>query len=399
MVSYVAKIAALVAAFPLVFAAPTAPPHLKIRNPTVAARDIVPGSYIVVYADNVNATARASFTESVTSLVPKRDGSGIGAEWNLSTLKGFQVTTDSNTIAEIANSPEVAYVELDTKVYASALTTQTGATWGLGRISHRAPGSTSYIYDTTAGQGATIFVIDTGILIGHSQFGGRARWGANFVDSSNTDGNGHGTHVAGTAAGSTYGVAKRASLVAVKVLNASGSGSNSGVLSGIQWVANQGIPRSVINLSLGGPYSSATNSAVRAAYNAGVTVVVAAGNENQNAANVSPASESTAITVGSITSTDARSSFSNFGSLVDIFAPGSSILSAWIGSTTATRSISGTSMASPHVAGLAAYLIALEGLTTPASVASRIIALATTGRVTSPGTGSPNRIAYNGNGA
>ena len=152
-------------------------------------------------------------------------------------------------------------------------------------------------------------------------------------------------------------------------------------------------------MSLGGPYSASTNSAVRAIYQKGVTVVVAAGNENQNANNVSPASETTAITVGAIDSTDRRASFSNFGAALDIFAPGVNVLSSWIGSTTATRSISGTSMAAPHVAGLAAYLIALEGIATPAAVASRIIALSTTGKVISPGTGSVNRISYNGNGA
>jgi len=203
-------------------------------------------------------------------------------------------------------------------MYASALTTQSGAPYGLGRISHRAPGSTSYIYDTTAGSGVTVFVIDTGILISHSQFGGRARWGANFVDSSNTDGNGHGTHCAGTIGGSTYGVAKAASLVAVKVLSASGSGSNSGVISGIQWAVTNKTPRSVISMSLGGGYSAATNTAVRNAVNAGVTVVVAAGNENQNAANVSPASETSVITVGATDSNDNRASFSNFGSVLDM---------------------------------------------------------------------------------
>jgi oryzin len=209
-----------------------------------------------------------------------------------------------------------------------------------------------------------------------------------------------------------------ARVVAVKVLGADGSGSNSGVISGIQWVANNAPARSVLSMSLGGSYSSATNSAVRGAYNAGVTVVVAAGNENQNAANVSPASEASAITVGAIDINDNRASFSNYGSVLDVFAPGVNVLSSWIGSTTATRSISGTSMgmfsslpsfkldvltnisiACPHVAGLAAYLIALEGLSSPSAVASRIIALATTGKVISPGSGSPNRIAYNGNGA
>lgn len=204
-------------------------------------------------------------------------------------------------------------------MYASALTTQSGAPWGLGRISHRNAGSTQYVYDTSAGSGITVYVIDTGILISHSQFGGRARWGANFVDSSNTDGNGHGTHCAGTIAGSTYGVAKAATVVAVKVLSASGSGSNSGVISGIQWATRNATPgKSVISMSLGGGYSASTNSAVRAAVSAGVVVSVAAGNENQNAANVSPASEPTVITVGATDINDRRASFSNFGSVLDM---------------------------------------------------------------------------------
>ena len=284
------------------------------------------------------------------------------------------------------------------------MTTQSGAPWGLGRISHKVKGSTQYVYDTTAGSGTRVYVVDTGINTAHTQFGGRAVWGQNFISgSANTDENGHGTHCAGTVGGSTYGVAKKATLVAVKVLDADGSGSNSGVISGVQWVGTNAkslglSSKSVLSMSLGGSFSSALNSAVQSTISAGVTVVVAAGNENQNAANVSPASAPNAITVGATDINDARASFSNFGAVLDVFAPGVSILSAWMGSNTATNTISGTSMACPHVAGLAAYLIALEGLSTPAAVASRIKALALTGKVTSPGTSSPNLLAYNGNG-
>jgi subtilisin family serine protease len=187
-------------------------------------------------------------------------------------------------------------------------------------------------------------------------------------------------------------------VVAVKVLDADGSGSNSGVISGIQWVANNAPAKSVLSMSLGGGYSSAVNSAVRSTVSAGVTVVVAAGNSNADAANYSPASEPSAITVGATDSNDRRASFSNYGTLLDVFAPGVDILSSWIGSTTATNTISGTSMATPHIAGLAAYLIGLEGLTSPASVASRIGALATSGVITDV-KGSKNLLAYNGNGA
>ncbi|KFY19917.1 hypothetical protein V493_07797, partial [Pseudogymnoascus sp. VKM F-4281 (FW-2241)] len=210
-------------------------------------------------------------------------------------------------------------------------------------------------------------------------------------------------HCAGTVGGSTYGVASRATLVAVKVLDAEGSGSNSGVIAGIQWVADnaraKGITsKSVLSMSLGGSYSAALNSAVASTVNAGVTVVVAAGNDNRNAANYSPASAPSAITVGATDSRDARASFSNYGAVLDIFAPGVNILSAWIGSSSATNTISGTSMATPHVAGLAAYLIGLEGLTSPSAVASRISSLATRNVVSNP-SGSINALAYNGNGA
>lgn len=229
--------------------------------------------------------------------------------------------------------------------------------------------------------------------------------GANFISGeSSTDGNGHGTHCAGTAAGVTYGVAKRASIIGVKVLGADGSGSNSGVLAGIDWAVNNAkqngrVAKSVISMSLGGRFSQATNDAVAQAVSAGVFVTVAAGNNNANAADYSPASERSACTVGATDANDARASFSNFGDVLDIFAPGVAIKSAWIRSNTDTNTISGTSMATPHVAGLAAYLIALEGSRTPANLCSRLQSLATKNVITNAGTGSPNNLAYNGNGA
>ncbi|KAL2063402.1 hypothetical protein VTL71DRAFT_5207 [Oculimacula yallundae] len=397
MVSYLGRIAALAAVVvPAVFAAP-APANLKIRN--LDARDVVKDSYIVVYQKDISAEAFSSHLEEVKSLTSKRDVGGVGATYDIGDFKGYQITVDATTLGEIAQSPDVAYIEKDQKVYASALTSQSSSTWGLGRISHRNQDSTTYIYDSTAGAGTTVYVVDTGILTTHSQFGGRASFGANFADSSNTDGNGHGTHCAGTIGGSTYGVAKAAKLVAVKVLGSDGSGTNSGVISGIQWVGNNAGANSVLSMSLGGGASSAVNTAVRNTIAKGITVVVAAGNDNANAANYSPASETLAITVGAIDINDNRASFSNYGSVVDIFAPGVNILSSWIGSNSATNTISGTSMACPHVAGLAAYLIALEGLSSPAAVQSRIKALGTSGKVISPGSGSPNLIAYNGNGA
>jgi oryzin len=402
MPAYLTILTAFAAAIAPVFGAPAAlAPHPKIKVPQAAAKDVIEDSYIVVYNKDITPESTASHEGFLASVITKRDNAAsVGAKYQIHEFAGYQISADAATINEIASSPEVAYVEKDTKVYASALTTQTGATWGLGRISHRAQDTTTYIYDSTAGSGVTVYVVDTGVYAAHSQFGGRASMGANFVSgSANTDENGHGTHCSGTIAGSTYGVAKAARIVGVKVLDASGSGSTSGVISGIQWVATNAVARSVLSMSLGGSYSASLNSAVTNTVAAGVTVAVAAGNDNTNAANTSPASAPNAITVGAIDANDARASFSNYGSVLDVFAPGVNVLSSWIGSTTATNTISGTSMATPHVAGLAAYLIALEGLSTPAAVVARIKALATSGVITSAGSGSPNLIAYNGNGA
>lgn len=234
----------------------------------------------------------------------------------------------------------------------NALTTQSGATWGITRISHTSRTGSGYVYDTSAGEGTCSYIIDTGIYTQHPDFGGRATFLANYADSSNTDGNGHGTHVAGTVGGTTYGVAKKTKLYGVKVLDASGSGTNSGVISGMNFVATDAKTRScpkgaVANMSLGGGKSTAVNQAAAALVRSGVFLAVAAGNSGANAANYSPASESTACTVGATTSSDSVASYSNWGNLVDVFAPGTDITSTWIGGRTNT--ISGTSMASPHI--------------------------------------------------
>jgi serine protease len=274
--------------------------------------------------------------------------------------------------------------------------TQTGATWGLDRIDQRArPLNGTYIYNTTA-TNVRAYIIDSGVLNSHSQFGGRSSGGASYISDGRgtTDCNGHGTHVAGTVAGSVHGVAKGARIVPVRVFGCTGGSSNSTIIAGIDWVRANHIKPAVANMSLGGGASAATDTATNNLINAGVTVVVAAGNNNANACNYSPARVANAITVGSTTSTDARSSFSNFGTCVNIFAPGSSITSAWYTSNTATNSISGTSMASPHVAGVAALYLAGAPSATPATVRTAIYNNATLNVVTSPGTGSPNRLLY-----
>jgi subtilisin family serine protease len=270
----------------------------------------------------------------------------------------------------------VVSIERDAQV--SAMWAQTPATWGIDRSDQPLrPLNNTYEY-TDTGAGVTAYVIDTGILAGHTQFGGRASIGIDTVgDGQNgVDCNGHGTHVAGTIGGTTYGIAKGVTIVAVRVLNCQGSGSYSGVIAGIDWVTGNhaaGTP-AVANMSLGGSLSSALNTAVRNSILDGVFYAVAAGNSQQDACKYSPASTAEAVTVGATTSTDSLASYSNYGRCVDINAPGSSITSAWSTSTTATSTISGTSMATPHVAGAAAlYLEDVPGAT-PQAVRDALVA-------------------------
>ncbi|KFY93052.1 hypothetical protein V498_04585 [Pseudogymnoascus sp. VKM F-4517 (FW-2822)] len=394
---------ALAACFlPLITAAPVEAQNAKIRSP--GTQDIIPDSYIVVFNKGVNDADIESEFASVSRILSKRSSTqahkGVGHKYNITGFKGYQIHTDTASIGEIASSPLVAWIEKDGKVHANALETREGATWGLGRISHKAAGSDSYVYDATAGEGSTVYVVDTGIYIEHEEFEGRATWGANFIEGSeDTDENGHGTHCAGTIGGATYGVASKAKLVAVKVLDGEGSGSNSGVIGGIEFVGkNGGDGKSVLSMSLGGSFSAALNSAVESTIAAGVTVVVAAGNDGADASNYSPASAKNAITVGATDSTDNRAEFSNFGAVLDVFAAGVDVKSAWIGGTSASNTISGTSMATPHVAGLAAYFIGLGGLSSPADVAEKIKSTAIDGAVKDPKS-TLNLLAYNGNGA
>ncbi|MEV0688567.1 S8 family peptidase [Streptomyces sp. NPDC050388] len=314
-------------------------------------------------------------------------------------VNGYTVEATEAEAAKLAADPAVALVEQNRTVTTQA--TQTNPpSWGLDRIDQTAlPLNSSYTYDDTAGQGVTAYIIDTGVRISHSDFGGRARNGYDAVDNDNVaqDGNGHGTHVAGTVAGSAHGVAKKASIVGVRVLDNNGSGTTAGVIKGVDWVAANAVLPAVANMSLGGGASTTLDNAVRNAISAGVTFAVAAGNESTTATG-SPARVAEAITVGATTSTDARASYSNYGSNLDIFAPGSSITSAWHTGDSATNSISGTSMATPHVAGAAALYLADNRSATPAQVASALVAGSVSGAVTNPGTGSPNRLLYVGSG-
>ena len=309
---------------------------------------------------------------------------------------GAVMDLSSAAAQRLRTHPRVAALEPD--FVATALATQSSPTWGLDRIDQRTrPLSGSYSYPA-AGLGVRAYIVDTGIRAGHTDLSGRVRsgWTA-FSDGRGTDDcNGHGTHVAGTVGGEQYGVAKDVALVAVRVLDCSGSGSYSGILAGLDWVMadhGAGVP-AVLNMSLGGPASSTLDSAVQSVVNDGITVVVAAGNESKDACTVSPARAAAALTTGATDSSDRRASFSNYGTCLDMFAPGVSIKSAGTSSTTATVTMSGTSMASPHVAGAAAVLLALEPSLTPAGVASRLTSGATAGVVSSAGSGSVNRLLF-----
>ncbi|KAK5662680.1 hypothetical protein OQA88_8596 [Cercophora sp. LCS_1] len=395
-----------------------------ISNADVSADIVVPDQYIVKYKDNADSGKKKKHEEDVDKKAKERKKKGLRAKYDIPGLSGYTAEIAEADLKTILSSELVESVEKDTFVNHTrmiphvqtgkrAMTAQTPAPWGLDRISHRSapnattPNSWSYWHNTPAGKNVRIYIVDTGIMISHSDFGGRAVWGANFVnDGINNDGNGHGTHVAATAMGTRYGVAKAATAVAVKVLSSSGSGSVSGVISGIQWSVKDaraqpgGPKKAVLNMSLGGGFSPALNNAVAVACNEGMTVVVAAGNSGADVglSLASPASEKTAITVAATDIADKRPYWSNWGKLVDLFAPGVGVESAWIPTNKATATLSGTSMASPHVAGLAAYLIALENLSGYQQVTARILALATPNKVGDPGVFTPNLLGYNGSG-
>ena len=372
-----ALVLALIVAAAILTAAPAA-------TAAEQAGQAIPDQFIVTVDEGVDVGALA------------RQYAASGAQIThiyRSAVRGFAGRMPPGAVRQAQADSRVRTFEQDRIV--TTLQTQSPATWGLDRIDQRQrPLNNTYTY-TATGAGVRAYIIDTGIRSTHSDFAGRTLPGASAINDGRgtNDCNGHGTHVAGTVGGSTYGVAKGVSLVGVRVLGCNGSGTISGVIAGVDWVAGQSHRPAVANMSLGGGASTALDNAVRSAIDAGITFVVAAGNDNRSACNYSPARVAQAITVGATTSSDARSSFSNYGTCVDLFAPGSSITSAWHTSNTATRTISGTSMASPHVAGVAALALQ-SGNVSPASVASTIVSSATTGVVSGAGSGSPNRLLY-----
>jgi subtilisin family serine protease len=363
--------------------------------------DPIEGKYIVVLKEDALTGPGRSANAPGMAVAIENAAVDLAARFNLNVervyqhaLAGFAVDASPQDIRRLLRDPRVAFVEEDGMSYLDA--TQSNATWGLDRVDQRdRPLNGTYIYNYTAAN-VRAYVIDSGIRRSHSDFGGRVLNGMTTINDGRgtEDCNGHGTHVAGTIGGATWGVAKSVRLVPVRVFGCTGGSSNSAIISGIDWVRANHVKPAVANMSLGGGASSAIDTATNNLINAGVTVVVAAGNSNANACNYSPARVGNAITTGSTQSNDARSSFSNWGSCVNIFAPGTSIRSAWYTSNTATNTISGTSMASPHVAGAAALYLAAYPSSSPATVRNALYNKATTGRLSGIGTGSPNRLLY-----
>ena len=370
--------------------APRAASEIQVAPATREESHVpIPGKYIVRFKDTEsNVPARGQEIERLYGAVVERTYS--------SALKGVSVQLADAAASALSADPAVLAVEQD--VTLSLTTTQSGATWGLDRIDQRnLPLSTTYTYGVD-GSGVTVYIIDTGINFTHNEYAGRAFTGIDEITSggSATDCNGHGSHVSGTVGGTTYGVAKKVKLVAVRVLDCSGSGSTSGVIAGIDWVTQHATLPAAANMSLGGGFSSTLNAAVTNSINAGIVYGVAAGNSAGNACLESPSSTPSAIVVGATTISDAFASFSNFGSCVKINAPGVGITSAWIGSNTATNTISGTSMATPHVVGAVALYLQSNPTATPAAVRTALTSNATSGIITGNLNGTPNLLLYTG---
>lgn len=355
--------------------------------------DGIDGQYIVQLKQNQLSTHSVDTLETTAYKCANSVGATITGTYS-SAIHGFVAMGMSRDAAmTLAQDDRVEMVEQDRIVTLADV-----ESWGLDRIDDPDLPLNNR-YDPAfgnRGESVTAYIIDTGIMTSHEDFGGRATHGFNIAGGINSDCHGHGTHVAGTVGGTKYGVANKVDLVGVKVLNCQGAGSNAGVIAGINWVMQNARKPATANLSLGSGKSTLVNAAIKKLVDSGVTTVVAAGNSNANACNYSPASEFSAITVGSTTMTDSRSSFSNWGSCVDIFAPGSSITAPWIGGASAINTISGTSMASPHVCGAVALYLGENLSATPSDVTASLVTSSTPGKVTNPGFQSPNRLLFVG---
>jgi serine protease len=371
----------------------------------IAHASAIPNQYIVVLnkAPAGDALAGLTVADQAQAMLATVGGGQVLNTYQHA-LRGFAVRISAAQAQLLATHPLVNYLEQDQQV--RAIATQSGATWGIDRSDQRnLPLNGQYSYPDQAGLGVHVYVIDTGINPNHAEFTGRVGTSRNFVapllfgstDPNDWDDcNGHGTHVSSTSVGTTWGIAKKATIHAVRVLDCQGSGSGSAILAGVDWVAANHQSPAVANLSLGtlGGRSQAQEDAVRNLVNANVAVAVAGGNDNANACNTSPAAEPTVLTVGATTTTDARASFSNYGTCLDLFAPGDSITAANYANNTGSDTMSGTSMASPHVAGALALVRGANTALTAAQAQSQLVADTTAGKVTNPGTGSPNKLLY-----
>ncbi|BDD59618.1 Suppressor of the cold-sensitive snRNP bioproteinsis mutant brr1-1 [Monascus purpureus] len=401
----------------------------------------IPDSYLVVFKKHVTSEAAAehqSWVQDIhetSQLSRKRSWfgedvyRGLKHTFNVGgSFLGYSGHFSEDVIEQVRRNPDVDYIERDSVVHMmEAPAIENGAPWGLARISHRDSLTfgtfNKYLYANDSGEGVDVYVIDTGTNIEHVDFEGRASWGQTIPENDDDiDGNGHGTHCSGTIAGKKFGVAKKANIYAVKVLRSNGSGTMNDVILGVQWAAQshtkkvkaakqgkaKGFKGSVANMSLGGGKSRALDQMVNAAVEAGVHFAVAAGNDNADACSYSPAAAEKAVTVGASTLGDERAYFSNYGKCTDIFAPGLNIVSTWVGSKHAINTISGTSMASPHIAGLLAYYLSLQPSKdsafavpeiTPEKLKKALISIATKGALTDIPSDTPNLLAWNGGGS
>ncbi|KAL8669328.1 MAG: hypothetical protein Q9168_006074 [Polycauliona sp. 1 TL-2023] len=404
----------------------------------------IPDSYIVVFKKHVSheaATVHHSWVQdqhlevqqakrqlSKRSQMPLTTFGGLRHTYNLAGgFLGYSGHFDEDVIDKVRRHPDVEYIERDSVVHTmDEPEVERSAPWGLARIAHRDELTFStfnkYLFSADGGEGVDVYVIDTGTNYKHVDFEGRAHWGKTIpAGDPDEDGNGHGTHCSGTIAGKKYGVAKKANIYAVKVLKSNGSGTMSDVVKGVEWAAlthadnvkaakagkKKGFKGSTANMSLGGGKSPTLDLAVNAAVDLGLHFAVAAGNDNADSCNYSPAAAEKAVTVGASTIGDERAYFSNFGKCNDIFAPGLNILSTWVGSKYATNTISGTSMASPHIAGLLAYLLSLQPPSdsaysvaeiTPKKLKAQLLAIASKGKLSSVPSSTTNLLAWNGGG-
>ena len=406
-----------------------------------AQANLIEDAYIIVFQDDVDDSILSQHFlwlnehhNSMMGSLRKRDSQhpfvtsteshGLKHVFSIGPgLKGYSGRFLPETIEAIRKDKLVQFIEHDSRVFATDFETQNGSPWGLARISHREPLSlgtfNKYLYDDEGGKGVTAYVIDTGTNVDHVDFEGRAAWGKTIPDNDqDVDGNGHGTHCSGTIAGKKYGVAKNANVVAVKVLRSNGSGTMSDVLKGVEWAATahiaavkegkKGFKGSTANMSLGGGKSPSLDLAVNAAVKAGIHFAVAAGNDNADACNYSPAAAADAVTVGASAIGDDRAYFSNYGKCVDLFGPGVNIQSTYIGSKNAVATLSGTSMASPHVCGILSYYLSLQpstdseysvsGAVTPSQLKKLLISYSTSGVLTDIPDETPNLLIFNGAG-